>query len=114
MLGQPVVSGRVGTTGRNGQLDARVWDLDTRTRTQRLITRGVYRLTENQRGRFRFTLDGDGWRFAKGHRIVVELFGLDAPTYAPSPTPFSATLTGVRVAVPVRDRPSRKLAVSKR
>jgi len=96
------VSGRVRTTGRSSGSSTRVWDLNTKTRTQRLITRGAYRPTENQRGRFRFTLDGDGWRFAKGRRIVVELVGRDAPTYAPSPTPFSATLTGVRVAVPVR------------
>lgn len=38
-----------------------------------VITRGVYRLTENQRGRFRFTLDGNGW-LRKGYRLV-EPFG---------------------------------------
>jgi hypothetical protein len=113
LLGQPVITGRVVTTGDNGQLDARVWDLDSGTNTQRLITRGVYRLTNDQRGRFRFTLDGNGWRFASGHRIVVELLGRDAPTYAPSPTPFSARLKHVRVSLPVRDRPSSERGVAR-
>lgn len=74
-----------------------------KTRIQRFITRDVDRLAEH-RGRFRFTLDGNSWRGPLG---PLELHGRDAPTYARSPTPFSATLTGVRVAVPVRDRLSR-------
>lgn len=114
MLGQPVVTGTVVTKGRNGQLDARVWDRNPATGSQRLITRGVYRLADGQKGHFRFTLDGNGWRFAKGHRIVVELLGRDAPTYAPSPTAFSAKLTRVEVSVPVRDKPSRALRVTTR
>jgi hypothetical protein len=102
LLGQPVIRGRVRTSGDNGQLAARVWDLAPRTGTQRLITRGIYRLTNDQRGRFRFTLDGNGWRFKRGHRIVVELLGRDAPTYAPSPTAFSARLSKMRIRMPVR------------
>ena len=37
-----------------------------------------------------------------GALIVVELLGRDAPTYGPSPSAFSATLTKVRAALPVR------------
>jgi hypothetical protein len=95
----------VRTLGDNGQLAARVWDRAPGTGMQRLITRGIYRLTDGQRGRFTFTLDGNGWKFRRGHRIFVELLGRDAPTYAPSPTAFSARLTKVRVSVPVRGRP---------
>jgi pimeloyl-ACP methyl ester carboxylesterase len=102
MIGQPVVSGRVVTTGRNGMIAARLWDLDPQTSTQRLITRGVYRLTDNQKGAFSLSLDGNGWRFANGHRIVVELLGRDDPTYRPSPTAFSARISNVRVSLPVR------------
>jgi predicted acyl esterase len=104
LIGQPVITGKVVTAGRYGQLDARVWDLNPKTGKQLLITRGVYRLTDNQKGSFTFTLDGNGWRFAKRHRIVVELLGRDAPTYAASPTPFSARLTKVKVALPVREK----------
>lgn len=102
LLGLPVLTGRVRTKGRHGQLDARIWDLDPKTNTQRLVTRGAYRLTDNQRGRFRFVLDGNGWRFARGHRIVVELLGRDAPTYLLSPTRFSARLSDLRIRLPIR------------
>jgi fermentation-respiration switch protein FrsA (DUF1100 family) len=113
LIGQPVITGRVVTKGAFGQLDARVWDLNPKTHKQRLITRGAYRLDTNQKGSFRFTLDGNGWRFAKGHRIVVELLGRDAPTYGPSPSPFRATLTKVKVSLPVREKPSRKAGITK-
>jgi hypothetical protein len=104
LIGQPKITGKVVTSGRYGQIDARVWDLNPKTGKQLLITRGVYRLTDNQSGNFAFTLDGNGWRFAKRHRIVVELIGRDAPTYSASPTPFSARLTNVKVALPVREK----------
>jgi predicted acyl esterase len=104
LIGQTVITGKVATKGRYGQLDARVWDLDPKTGQQRLIDRGTYRLTDNQKGSFRFTLDGNGWKFPKGHRIVTELLGRDAPTYGASPATFSATLTKVKVSLPVREK----------
>ena len=102
LLGRPVISGRVATRGRLAQIDARLWDLDPRTGEQRLITRGAYRLEDDERGRIRFTLDGNGWQFAKGHRVVVELLGRDEPTYRRSPSAFRATLKKVRVKLPRR------------
>jgi pimeloyl-ACP methyl ester carboxylesterase len=102
LIGQTVITGHVAVKGRYGQLDARVWDRDPKTGLQRLVDRGAYRLKDNEKGSFRFTLDGNGWTFAKGHRIVVELLGRDAPTYGVSPATFSATLTKVKVALPVR------------
>jgi pimeloyl-ACP methyl ester carboxylesterase len=102
LIGQPVITGKVVAKGTYGQLDARLWDLNPKTGKQQLIDRGAYRLEDNQKGSFRFTLDGNGWKFPKGHKIVVELLGRDAPTYGPSPAAFSATLTKVKVALPVR------------
>lgn len=102
LIGQPVITGRAVVEGRYGQLDARLWDLNRKTGKQQLVDRGAYRLTDNFKGTFRFTLDGNGWKFPRGHAIVVELLGRDAPTYGPSPTAFSATLTKLKVALPVR------------
>ncbi|HEV2814365.1 MAG TPA: CocE/NonD family hydrolase C-terminal non-catalytic domain-containing protein, partial [Solirubrobacteraceae bacterium] len=102
MLGRPVLTGRVAAKGRYGQIVARLWDLNPRTGEQLLITRGAYRLADDQKGGFRFTLDGNGWRFARGRRVVVELVGRDEPTYGPSPTTFTATLTKLRATLPVR------------
>ena len=102
LLGQTKVTGRVAVKGRYGQIDARVWDLNPKTGKQQLVDRGVYRLKDNEKGSFTFTLDGNGWKFPKGHQITVELLGRDAPTYGASPSAFSATLTGVKVALPIR------------
>lgn len=102
LLGQAVLTGRVAVRGRYGQLDARLWDLNVKTGKARLIDRGAYRLNDNFKGTFRFTLDGNGYKFPKGHRIVVELLGRDAPTYGPSPAAFSATLTKVKAMLPLR------------
>ncbi|MEA2470762.1 MAG: hypothetical protein QOE38_1761 [Thermoleophilaceae bacterium] len=113
LIGRPVVTGRAAVKGRYGQIDARVWDLDPKAGKQRLITRGVYRLKDGEHGRFTFTLDGNGWDFARGHRIVVELLGRDAPTYGASPAPWSATLTDVRVKLPVHEKPSPKRGIAK-
>jgi hypothetical protein len=113
LIGRPVITGKVAVKGRYGQIAARVWDLDSKAHTQRLITRGVYRLKDDEKGSFTFTLDGNGWKFVRGHRIVVELLGRDAPTYGASPAKFSATLTGVKVKLPVRDKPSRKNGIVK-
>jgi pimeloyl-ACP methyl ester carboxylesterase len=107
LIGQPVITGKAVVKGRYGQLDARLWDLDPKTGEQLLIDRGAYRFKDDERGRFRLTLDGNGWRFPKGHRIIVELLGRDAPTYGPSPAAFSATLTKVKVSLPVRERAKR-------
>ncbi|HEY4096040.1 MAG TPA: alpha/beta fold hydrolase [Baekduia sp.] len=104
LIGQTLITGKVATKGAYGQLDARIWDLNPQTGKQLLIDRGTYRLSKNQKGTFRFTLDGNGWKFAKGHRIVAELLGRDAPTYGASPAPFTATLTKVKVSLPVREK----------
>ena len=108
LIGRPVLDGRVATRGRLGQIVVRLWDRDPATGKQRLITRGAYRLTDDQRGRFRFTLDGNGWRFARGHRIVVELLGRDDPTYTASRATWRATLTKVKIGLPVRESLRRR------
>jgi predicted acyl esterase len=102
LIGRTVITGRAAVKGRYGQLDARLWDLNRATGKQQLVDRGAYRFTDNFTGAFRFILDGNGWKFRKGHGIVVELLGRDAPTYGPSPASFSATLTKLKVALPVR------------
>ena len=39
------------------------------------MSRGVYRLRDNQRGNLLFQLFGNGWRFARGHVAKLELLG---------------------------------------
>lgn len=102
LIGQPVLTGRAVARGGYASIIARLWDYDPTTRTQRLITRGAYRLDQGSH-RFTFPLDGNGWKFAKGHLIVLEMLGRDSPTYLPAPNAFSAKLSGLRFALPVRE-----------
>jgi hypothetical protein len=96
------VRARVVVSGHGAQLVGRLWDVDPARGSQRLIDRGVTRVRSS--GTLSFTLNGNGWRFAKGHVIKVELLGRDAPTYRPSSTAFSVSVRNLRVTLPTRER----------
>jgi hypothetical protein len=104
MLGLPTVSAHVNVSGQFGQLDSRLWDVGPDGK-QTLISRGVYRLLDNQQGDIVFQLHGNGWRFAPGHKPKLELLGRDAPYVRPSNGSFSVQVTNVRVELPTLDKP---------
>ena len=73
---------------------------------QTLVSRGVYRLRDNQRGEIVFQLFGNGWRFARGHTAKLELLGRDPNFLRPSNFRFSvrvSKLTRVEPARPVTE-----------
>lgn len=100
MLGMPTVDARIRTKGRGGMIAARLWDV-YRGR-QRLVSRGVYRLRDDQRGRILFQLFGNGWRFRKGHTAKLELLGRDPNYLRTSNFRFSVRVARVRVDLPGR------------
>jgi fermentation-respiration switch protein FrsA (DUF1100 family) len=100
MLGMPTVQARIRTRGRGGLIAARLWDVH-RGR-QLLVSRGVYRLRDNQRGRLLFQLFGNGWRFAKGHTAKLELLGNDPNFLRTSNFRFSVSVSRARVELPGR------------
>ena len=99
MLGLPTVRARIETTGRFGQIAARLWDLMPNGQ-QRLVDRGVYALHNNQSGQIVFQLHGNGYRFGKGHRVVLQLLGRDAPYYQASNGAFSVQVQNLSVRLP--------------
>jgi fermentation-respiration switch protein FrsA (DUF1100 family) len=104
MMGLPTVSAHVAVSGQFGQLDSRLWDVGPDGK-QTLISRGVYRLLDNQNASIVFQLHGNGWRFAAGHRPKLELLGRD-PAYArPSNGSFSIQVSNVQVELPTLDKP---------
>jgi hypothetical protein len=113
LLGRPTVEARVVARGPFGQLDSRLWDVDPATGTQLLVTRGAYRLRPNQRGAVVFQLNGNGYRFAPGHRVRLELVGRDAPYLRPSNGSFAVDVSRLRVELPVREAPSRARGILK-
>jgi pimeloyl-ACP methyl ester carboxylesterase len=112
MLGRPVVTAKVKAKGKLIALLGRLWDVDPKTRTQRLITRGSYRVLPAQKS-VSFTLDGNGWRFAKGHTILLELLGRDAPTYGTLPNAYSMKLSKLAIKIPTHDGPSKRKGIGK-
>jgi predicted acyl esterase len=100
MLGMPLVNARIRTRGRGGFLAARLWDVYQGS--QVLVSRGVYRLRDNQRGEILFQLFGNGWRFAKGHTAKLELLGNDPNFLRTSNFEFSVAVSRARVDLPGR------------
>jgi hypothetical protein len=100
MLGMPTVQSRIRTKGRGGFIAARLWDVYRGQ--QLLVSRGVYRLRDNQRGRIVFQLFGNGWQFMRGHTAKLELLGNDPNYLRTSNFNFSVRLTRTRVELPGR------------
>jgi cephalosporin-C deacetylase-like acetyl esterase len=99
LLGLPTVQATVATTGPFGEIAARLWDV-LPGGEQRLVSRGVYRLTEGQSGPIAFQLHGNGYRFAAGDTVKLQLLGRDAPYYRASNGAFSVQASEVTVTLP--------------
>jgi predicted acyl esterase len=69
--------------------------------SERLITRGGYRLTDNQSGAVTFQLHGNGYAFAPGHTAKLVLQGSDDPYLRRSNNPgFSVSVSNLTVTLP--------------
>jgi fermentation-respiration switch protein FrsA (DUF1100 family) len=99
LLGLPTVTASIKTLGPFGELTSRLWDV-LPSGEQRLISRGVYRLGENQTGTITFQLHGNGYEFAKGDTVKFQLLGRDAPYYRASNGTFSIEVSNVSVSLP--------------
>jgi fermentation-respiration switch protein FrsA (DUF1100 family) len=106
LLGRPTVEAQIASTGQFGQIDARLWDVSP-DGTQLLVDRGVYALTSGQSGKVIFQLHGNGYRFAKGHKVELQLLGRDYPYYQPSSFPFTVRASKLRVTLPTLQRNPR-------
>jgi predicted acyl esterase len=99
MLGLPTVTANIKTTGPFGEIAARLWDV-LPSGEQRLISRGLYRLTENQFGSITFQLHGNGYQFASGDTVKLQLLGRDAPYYRASNGVFAVEVVSLNVSLP--------------
>jgi pimeloyl-ACP methyl ester carboxylesterase len=110
MLGLPLVRTTVKTKGKYGQLDALLWEVLPGGK-QRIVDFGVYRLTENQKGRIVFQLQGNGYKFRKGSTVKLELRGRTPGLYRPSNGKFSVKLAGTSVEIPTNDGASKSKGI---
>ena len=69
--------------------------------SERLISRGAYRLTDNQTGQITFQLHGNGYHFDSGHTVKLVLLGSDAPYLRKSNNPaFTVAVSNLTVTLP--------------
>jgi len=102
MLGLPTVTATIATTGAYGELDSQLFDV-LPDGTERLITRGAYRLTDNQSGQIVFQLHGNGYHFPAGDQVKLVLMGSDAPYLRKSnDATFTVKVSKVTVSLPTR------------
>jgi predicted acyl esterase len=99
LLGLPTVTAFVKTTGPFGELVSRLWDV-LPSGEQRLISRGVYRLNESTNETITFQLHGNGYEFAKGDTVKLQLLGRDSPYYRASNGVFSVEINQLTASLP--------------
>jgi hypothetical protein len=99
LIGLPTVTADVKVTGLYPEIAARLWDV-LPGGEQRLISRGIYRLGEGQQGKITFQLHGNGYEFAAGDTVKLQLLGRDAPYYRASNGTFSIEASDVSVSLP--------------
>jgi hypothetical protein len=100
MIGRTRVSVPHTGTGTTLQLNGRLYDLFPDGR-QVLVDRGLRRV-DAPNGTTTFDLNGNGWRFASGHRVRIELAQDNEPYIKHSNQPSALTLAGVTLQIPVR------------
>ncbi len=99
LMGSPTVSAHANVTGLYGELTARLWDV-LPNGEQREVSRGVYRLLDNQQGQITFQLHGNGYEFPAGDTVKLQLLGRDAPSYRASNGAFAVEVSGLTVSLP--------------
>jgi predicted acyl esterase len=102
LLGLPLVKATIATKGKYGELAARLYDVYKGQ--ERLITRGQYRLLDNQKGKIAFQLNGNGYKLAKGHTVQLELLGQDPNYLRQSNGKFTVTVSKLSLSLPTRER----------
>lgn len=106
LLGRTTIEAQISTTGQYGQIDARLWDVSPEG-TQLLVDRAVYALEPGQSGPLSFQLHGNGYHFAKNHKLELQLLARDAPYYQPGNFPFTVNVSNVQVTLPTLQRQPR-------
>ncbi|HEU5062272.1 MAG TPA: CocE/NonD family hydrolase [Solirubrobacterales bacterium] len=103
LLGSPTVIADLATTGADSQLAARLLDVLPDGK-ERLVARGLLR-PGNGGADVVFQLHPQGYRFAGGHTVKLELLPSDAPYARPSNQQGPITVSNLELRLPVLEQP---------
>jgi fermentation-respiration switch protein FrsA (DUF1100 family) len=103
LLGSPTVVADLAATGGNSSLAARLLDVAPGGE-ETLVARGLMRPGNGGSGVV-FQLHPQGYRFAAGHVVKLELLPSDAPYSRPSNLQTPITVSNLQLRLPVREQP---------
>jgi len=103
LLGSPTVIADLATTGTDSALAARLLDVLPDGK-ERLVARGLLRPGSGGDDVV-FQLHPQGYRFAGGDTVKLELLPADAPYSRPSNTQAPITVSDLELRLPVREQP---------
>jgi ABC-2 type transport system ATP-binding protein len=103
LLGLPRLKVRFRTVATDLELNSRLWDVAP-DGGQTLVTRGAYRAISPGLGAttIEYELFGNHWRFAPGHRLLLEVLQDDSTYLRRDNFASSATLDDVTLVLPTR------------
>jgi predicted acyl esterase len=86
------------------ELMVRIWDVASDGSVQGLVTRGAYRSLDGPGEGLaaRFQIAANGYRFAAGHSLKLEVTANDAPYYQPSNVPAAVRIDAIELLLPTR------------
>ena len=102
LLGSPTVLADLGTANADSALAARLLDVMPGGE-ERLVARALLR--PGSGGETVFQLHPQGYRFAGGHTLKLELLASDAPYSRPSNQQLPITVSDLELRLPVREQP---------
>ena len=104
LMGSPVLELTYLTTAPDTQLMVRIWDVASDGGVQGLVTRGAYRSLDGPGEGLtaRFQIAANGYRFAAGHSLKLEVTANDAPYYQPSNIPAAVRIDAIELLLPTR------------
>jgi predicted acyl esterase len=103
LLGSPTVIADLGSSGSDSQLAARLLDVGADGK-ERLVARGLLRPGSGGADVV-FQLHPQGYRFAGGHTVKLELLPSDAPYARPSNLQAPITVSNLELRLPVLEQP---------
>jgi len=103
LLGSPTVIADLGVTGADSELAARLLDVGPDGK-ERLVARGLLRPGDGGSDVV-FQLHPQGYRFAGGDTVKLELLPADPPYSRPSNAQAPITVSNLELRLPVREQP---------
>lgn len=109
LMGLPTISAEISVTGtkdENGEIDARLWDVNPMTEKERLVSRGDFRLEEPQTKNIVFQLHGNGYTIKADEALKLELTTSEFPYYYDSQTAeYSVSVKSLHAYLPTYSGP---------